>query len=176
MLSATFGQAKYNPGRHGGRVGHTADWATPWPLPYLSNLATSLIIKVTIPKATEKVSFRDSQTVIWWSWKPFGIIRRGNLDTKLVKKQEEVKEAGVTMDTYNRYTIAVRGVSGDIYGILCKANIETEFLSLLSTTMPSPSPQGDASTCGPLNGWVSDPAVMPGYLTTSREKARSLWM
>ena len=48
------------------------------------------------------------------------------------------------MDTYNRYMIAVRGVSADVYGILRKAKIETEFATLLSTTTPSPTPQDDA--------------------------------
>ena len=62
-------------------------------------------------------------------------------DLKLVKKQKEVKETRVTMDSYNRYTLAVCGVSTDIYGILHKPNIETEFATLLSTMMPSSTPQ-----------------------------------
>jgi hypothetical protein len=55
-----------------------------------------------------------------------------------------VKEARVTMDIYNRYTIAIRGSSADPYGILHTANIAKEFATLLSTTMPSPTPQDDA--------------------------------
>ena len=56
-------------------------------------------------------------------------------------KQKEAKEARAAMDTYNRYTIAVRGVSPDVYGILRMAKIETEFETLLSTTKPPPTPQ-----------------------------------
>ena len=63
----------------------------------------------------------------------------GDPDPNLV--EENIKDARSTMDRYNRHSIAIRGSSPDVYGILRKANIETEFETLLSTTMPAPTPQ-----------------------------------
>jgi len=162
MLSAAFGQVKYK-----NKADTTAEQAIrpiglprdlSEPLPYLALLlelgneshhgATHSRIKVTIPEATKKDEFQrltDSHLAAVKALRDYqaGQSVKERTDPKLVKKQKEVKEARVTMDTYNRYTIAVRGVSADVYGILRKANIETEFATLLSTTMPSPTPQDD---------------------------------
>lgn len=165
MLSAAFGQVKYK-----NKADTTAEQAIrpiglsrdlTEPLPYLALLlelgndshhgTTHSKIKVTIPEATEKDKFQrlaGSHLVAAEALRDYqaqaGQPVKGRTDPKLVEKQKEVKEARVTMDTYNRYTIAVRGVSPDVYGILRKAKIETEFATLLSTTMPSPTPQDDA--------------------------------
>ena len=61
-------------------------------------------------------------------------------DPKLVEKQNEVKKERLAMDANNRYTIAVRGASASAYGIL---KVETEFATLLTTTMPSPIVQDE---------------------------------
>ena len=42
------------------------------------------------------------------------------------------------MDSYNRFTISVRGVSSDVYGILKKARISDQFATLLKVVGPSP--------------------------------------
>jgi uncharacterized membrane protein YcgQ (UPF0703/DUF1980 family) len=65
-------------------------------------------------------------------------------DPKLVEKQKQkVKKERLAMDAYNRYTIAVCGASSDVYGILVKAQVETEFANLLTITMPSPTIQDE---------------------------------
>lgn len=164
MLSAAFGQVKYK-----SKADTTAEQAirpiglprnSTEPLPYLALLLelgneshhgkTHSKIKVTIPKATEKDKFQsltENHLVAVEALRDYQA-QAGQpvelTDPELVEKQKEVKKARVTMDTYNRYTIAVRGVSADVYGILRKAKIETEFATLLGTTMPSPTPQDDA--------------------------------
>ena len=165
MLSAAFGQVKYKnkadtTAKQAIRpIGLSRDLTEP--LPYLALLlelgneshhgTTHSKIKVTIPEATKKDKFQsltESHLVAAEPLRDYPAQERQPVKErtvpKLVKKQKEVKEARVTMDSYNRYTIAVRGVSADVYGILRKANIETEFATLLSTMMPSPTPQDDA--------------------------------
>jgi hypothetical protein len=55
-------------------------------------------------------------------------------DTERLKRK--VKEARLAVDSCNRYSISVPGASGDVYGILSRANIVSEFAALLSITMP----------------------------------------
>ena len=165
MLSAAFVQVKYkdNAATKAEQairpIGLPRDLTEP--LPYLSLLlelgndsyhrTPHSKIKVTIPEATEKDKFRrlaDSHLVAVEALQDYKAQAeppvKGVKDPDLIQKQTEVKTALATMDTYNRYTIAVRGISPDVYGILREANIETEFATLLSTTMPSPTPQDDA--------------------------------
>ena len=65
--------------------------------------------------------------------------RKGRKDAQQAQLQEPLEITRVAMDAYNRYTISVRGASSKVYGVLKKANIETEFATLVSVTMPSPS-------------------------------------
>ena len=155
MLSAAFGQVKYKSkadttAEHDIRpIGLPRDLGAP--LPYLTlhlelgndsnHRTTNSRIKATIPEATEGVTFqrltenylRAEESLLACT------------DLKLVKRQKEaVKEARVAMDNYNRYTIAARGATSNVYGILRKANVDAEFKTLLNTTMPSPTPQDDA--------------------------------
>jgi len=134
-----------------------------------------------IPEATEKDKFQklaESRLVAVEALRDYqaqaGQPVKGRTDPKLVKKQKEVKEAQMAMDSYNRYTIAVRGVSADVYGILRKANIETEFATLLSTTMPSPTPQDDAiqhmRPLERLGGGSSHNAWMSNYVARKSEE------
>jgi hypothetical protein len=53
----------------------------------------------------------------------------------------KLKERRLALDSYNRYSISVRGASPDVYGILREAGIVKEFATLLSITMPSPNNQ-----------------------------------
>ena len=195
MLSAAFGQVKYK-----NKAETTAEQAIrpiglshDLTLPYLTLLlelgnesnhgTTHSKTKVTIPEATEKDKFQrltESHSVAVEAFRDYQVQAgqpvKKRMDPKLVKKQKKVKAVRVTMDTYNRYTIAVRDVSPDVYGILRKAKIETEFATLLSTTMPSPTPQDDAiQHMRPLERLGGDPVIMPGCPTTSPEKASTRW-
>jgi hypothetical protein len=157
MLSAVFGQVKFK---------SEADTATeqvirpiglpcdpPVPSPYLALLfelgndtdhkATKSKIKVTTPTPTPtfqelRENWMAAVKALEDYQKKLGKKCR---DPKLVEKQKEVKEKKLAMDAYNRYTIAVRGASSNVYGILTKAKVEKEFESLLTTTMPSPTAQ-----------------------------------
>jgi hypothetical protein len=57
------------------------------------------------------------------------------------KLQEDIKAARLAMDSYNRYSIAVRGADCNTYGILKEANIVQEFATLLGITNPPPTSQ-----------------------------------
>ena len=69
--------------------------------------------------------------------------RKGEKDAHEVQLQEALENKQAAMDAYNRFTISVRGASSEVYGVLKKANIEAEFATLLSVTMPSPLPIQD---------------------------------
>jgi len=74
-------------------------------------------------------------------------VEKKEADKKEVEKtmikslREEVKSARTKRDSYNRYSISVRGASPEVYGVLAKANIATEFATLLRVTMPSSDDQ-----------------------------------
>ena len=51
--------------------------------------------------------------------------------------KKKVYDARVYADSYNRYSISVRGASPDVYGILHSAKIVEEFETLLKVAMPS---------------------------------------
>jgi hypothetical protein len=46
--------------------------------------------------------------------------------------KKKVSDARLAVDSYNRYSISVRGISPDVYGILRTAKITKEFATLLS--------------------------------------------
>ena len=51
--------------------------------------------------------------------------------------KKKVYDARLYADSYNRYSISVRGASPEVYGILHSANIVREFRTLLNVVMPS---------------------------------------
>ena len=193
MLSAVFSQVKFKNG-----ADMTAEEAIrPFglfhdlsePLPYLTLLfelgnesahgATKSKIKVTMPTPTVNGEFlrlrRNWLTTVealedYQKEHP----RKKCRDRESVEKQDKVKEERLAMDTYNRYTIAVHGASSSIYGILSTAKVETEFASLLATTMPSPTDQDETIQHMRLLRWLGSKsghsAWMTRYLPTESEE------
>ena len=163
MLSAVFGQVKFK-----SKTDTTAEQAIRpiglscslfGPLPYLAMLfelgndsnhgRTKSKIKVTTPTSTTKDEFQKLTQNWLTAVQALGKYQAGHpekkrkIDSKLVEKQNEVKEGRVAMDAYNRYTIAIRGASASVYGILDNAKVKTEFATLLAITMPSPAVQDE---------------------------------
>jgi hypothetical protein len=66
--------------------------------------------------------------------------RRKHQKETLEKLKKAANDARLAMDSCNRYSFSVRGISQDVYGILRDAHIEKEFatVTLLSIIMPSP--------------------------------------
>jgi hypothetical protein len=64
------------------------------------------------------------------------------VDRNEAEKKNAVEQARQEMDSYNRYTIFVRGASSDTYGILKRADVEEAFNTLLTVTMLPPATQG----------------------------------
>ena len=157
MLSAVFGKVKYK-----SKADTTAEQAI-WPiglphsfsgpLPYLAMLfelgndsnhgRTSSKIKVTTPTSTTKDEFQELTKNSVKALEKYQAEHRRKKDPKLVEKQNEAKEERPAMDSHNRYTIAIRGVSASVYGILDKANVKTQFATLLAIMMPSPTAQDE---------------------------------
>jgi hypothetical protein len=50
--------------------------------------------------------------------------------------KKEANDARLAADSCNRFSISVRGISQDVYGILRTVNITKEFATLLSIVMP----------------------------------------
>lgn len=72
-----------------------------------------------------------------------GAAATGQMTEQLKGKAKEVQ---VAMDLYNQYSISVCGASPEVYGILWKADIVSEFSILLNNTRPS-----QWSICSPLS-------------------------
>jgi hypothetical protein len=70
--------------------------------------------------------------------------RGGKSDINELRKDVETKRQA--MDFYNRYSIAVRGASAAVYGILNEADIVKEFGIFLGITMPPPLTYQDRAT------------------------------
>ena len=152
MLSAVFTQVKFK-----NQADTTAEQAIrpiglprnlSRPLPYLTlllelgNESAHSKIKVTIPKHTAKDEFQNLTEDWLAAAKTLNKVPRGRRKGPgFIEKQKVVKEKRLAMDAYNRYSIAVRGASSDVYGILRKAKVERAFSTLLSITMPSPTVQ-----------------------------------
>jgi len=92
--------------------------------------------------------------------------RKRGKDAEEIRLQDTVKDEQFAMDSYNRFSISVRGSSPQVYGVLCQADIVDEFATLLRVTMPQPSEDdfmiehmqpaqhlGDASAC---TAWMLD--------------------
>ena len=157
MLSAVFGQVKNKSKADTAAeqairpIGLPRDRSEP--LPYLAllfelgndsnHIATKSKIKVTTPTFT--TGFQEL-TDNWLAAERDLVRGKEQGDSKSAKKQQNknVKNTKLAMDDYNRYTIAVRGASSEVYGILVKAQVETEFATLLTTTMPSPTVQDES--------------------------------
>ena len=58
--------------------------------------------------------------------------------------QRNVDEKRFAMDSCNRYSIAIRGFSAEVYGILGTAQIAPQFATLVRTTMPAYTPPESA--------------------------------
>jgi hypothetical protein len=161
MLSAVFGQVKFKSKADTAAeqairpIGLPRDPSEP--LPYLALLfelgsesehrAIKSKIKVTTPTST--TTFQELRKNWLAAVEALEDYQKGHpgeecRDLKLVEKQKkEVKKERLAMDAYNRYTIAVRGASPNVLGILATAKVETEFATLLTTTMPSPTIQDE---------------------------------
>jgi hypothetical protein len=63
--------------------------------------------------------------------------RRKHRKETLEKLKKAANDARLAIDSCNRYSLSVRGISQDVYGILRDAHIEKEFATLLSIIMPS---------------------------------------
>ena len=60
-----------------------------------------------------------------------------NTDKAAVQElKKKVNDAQLAVDSYNRYSISVRGASPDVFNILREANIVQEFATLLNIVMP----------------------------------------
>ena len=158
MLSAVFTQVKFK-----NQADTTAEQAIrpiglprhhSRPLPYLALLlelgnesahrTAHSKIKVTIPKHTANAKNEFQKLTQDWlaAAKTLSEVPEERCKGPgFIEKQKVVKEKRLAMDAYNRYSIAVRGASPDVYGILRKANVERAFSTLLSITMPSPTVQ-----------------------------------
>lgn len=155
MLSAVFGQVKNKSKADTAAeqairpIGLPRDLLEP--LPYLALLfelgndsnhgGIKSKIKVTTPTST--TSFQELTHNLLVADRAL-VHRKEHSDPKLAEKQQNVKNTKLAMDAYNRYTIAVRGASSEVYGILGKAQVKTEFATLLTTTMPSPTIQDES--------------------------------
>ena len=160
MLSVVFGQVKLT-----SKADTTAKQAIrpnrlprslSGPRPYLAMLfelgndsnhgTTKSKIKVTTPTSTTKDEFQkftqDSVKALE-KYQAEHPEKKRKTDPKSVEKQDEAKEESLAMDADNRYTIAIRGASASVYGILDKAKVETEFATLLAITIPSPTTQDE---------------------------------
>lgn len=71
--------------------------------------------------------------------------RKAGKDHREVQLLGDIANRQVAMDTYNRFTICVRGASEEVYGVLKTANIAKAFATFLSTTMPPPTAQNTAT-------------------------------
>ena len=84
----------------------------------------------------------------------------------LKEYEKKYKDARLAVDSWNRYSISVRGVSKDEYGILHEANVVEEFATLLSIVIPLSGEQSTRSM-RPLErlsdkyhtAWMSDYGV-----------------
>ncbi|KAF8325743.1 hypothetical protein F5887DRAFT_1289437 [Amanita rubescens] len=162
-LSAVFGQVKFK-----SQADTTAEQAIrpiglprslSGPLPYLAMLfelgndsnhgRTKSKIKVTTPTSTMEDEFPKFTQKLTTAVEALDKYRAAHpekkrkKDPELVEKENQVEEERAAKDAYNRYTIAIRGASASVYGILDKAKVETEFATLLAITMPSPTVQDE---------------------------------
>lgn len=62
---------------------------------------------------------------------------------KIKQLQEDVEQMQRAIDSYNRFSLSVRGSCKTVYGILTTADIADEFQTLLNVTMPPPRDQDD---------------------------------
>jgi hypothetical protein len=64
--------------------------------------------------------------------------RKKKTQEKTKQLRDDVKAKRRAMDSCNRYTIAVRGASPEVYGILREAKMVGNFATFLKVTMSSP--------------------------------------
>jgi hypothetical protein len=95
-------------------------------------------VKLTFPEPLEDGAFEKLVKEWYTAATKLEDARKTGSKEEIKKWQAVVKTKQRAMDLYNRYTISIRGASPQVYGILTKANIETQFQTLLTVTMPSP--------------------------------------
>jgi hypothetical protein len=129
------------------------------PLPYLAivmELGTDTPyqghegpIRITVSSGGPKDTFQ----ALWVAWeRALGELEKWT-EAKKAKKAKKgqmkklidnVKTTRAAVDGHNRYTVNIRGASDTTYGLLKKANIVTQFATLIKVTMPSPTATEDA--------------------------------
>jgi hypothetical protein len=111
------------------------------PLPYLALLmelgndstyreSNSKILSIPSASATDQATYSALADQLDAATKP---AKDGE------PSQGEINTIRQEMDSFNRYSVFVRGGSSDTYAILKTAHIEKEFLTLLGITMALPS-------------------------------------
>lgn len=113
------------------------------PLPYLAMLM-ELGCKQRFKKGRKKIKYLASESLVDGAfrsrheeWDAAVKDLRANTAKNAVKGlKKKVNDARLAIDSYNRYSISVRGISPDEYGILRTAKIAKEFATLLSIVLP----------------------------------------
>jgi hypothetical protein len=122
------------------------------PLPYLallmelgseSNYKGLSKIKPTPSGTTADGEFSKLTTVLATAQLQYvlGLQQVGRKKKDAEFEKQAVRDAQLAVDSYNRYSLSVRGASPEVYGILKTANIADEFATLLKITTPSPGNQ-----------------------------------
>ena len=114
------------------------------PLPYLAVLM-ELGCEQHFKENNKKIKYSASGPLadgafrsLCEAWKAAVKNLETNIEEEAVKGLKiKVTKARLAVDSYNRYSISVRGASPEVYGILRSANIEKEFETLLKIVMPS---------------------------------------
>jgi hypothetical protein len=87
------------------------------------------------------------------------------------KSQGKINEIRQAMDSYNKYSVFIRGASPATYGILKTVGIENAFATLLKTTMPLPSNEDDEiQHMLPLNRLASESGYTEWMMEYGGEK------
>jgi predicted aldo/keto reductase-like oxidoreductase len=120
------------------------------PLPYLAVLMelgteshykeTNSKIKYATSEPPADGDFEDLCDAWDAAVKKLETYRKGRKPQKktLEKLKKAANDARVAMDSCNRYSLSVRGVSEGVYGVLRSADVVKEFATLLNIIMPLP--------------------------------------
>jgi len=60
------------------------------------------------------------------------------------EKRDAVKDSRIAMDSFNKFSVSIRGSSASVYGILREAGIETQFEDLIASITSPPTDQDTA--------------------------------
>jgi anti-sigma28 factor (negative regulator of flagellin synthesis) len=119
------------------------------PLPYLallmelgseSNYKGNSKIKATPSGSTADVRFSELNTTLATAVQEHASrlqeVGKKKEDAKLKRLKKAIGDAQLAVDSYNRYSISVRGASPEVYRVLKTAEIFEAFETLLKITMP----------------------------------------